>query len=70
MSRPSHPPCFQHHNNTGRRVQTMQLLIMQFSPTRGGFREITSSVNWLEFRKQRIVEYFHSIVVIPMLSFE
>jgi hypothetical protein len=28
MSRPSHPPCFDYSNNTGRRVQTMQLLIM------------------------------------------
>jgi hypothetical protein len=26
MPRPSHPPCFDHPNNTGRRVQTMQLL--------------------------------------------
>jgi hypothetical protein len=33
MPRPSYPPCFDHPNNTGRRVQTMQLLIMQFSPT-------------------------------------
>jgi hypothetical protein len=33
MPRPSHPPCFDHPNNTGRRVQTMQLLIMQLSPT-------------------------------------
>jgi hypothetical protein len=32
MPRPSHPPCFDHPNNTGRRVQTMQLLITQFSP--------------------------------------
>jgi hypothetical protein len=28
MPRPSHPPCFDHPNNTGRRVQTMQLLII------------------------------------------
>jgi hypothetical protein len=33
MPRPSHPPCFDHPNNTGRRVQALQLLIMQFSPT-------------------------------------
>jgi hypothetical protein len=33
MTRPSHPPCLHHPNNTGWRVQTMQLLIMQFSPT-------------------------------------
>jgi hypothetical protein len=33
MPRPSHPPCFDHPNITGWRVQTMQLLIMQFSPT-------------------------------------
>jgi hypothetical protein len=31
MPRPSHPPCFDHSNNTRRKVQTMQLLIMQFS---------------------------------------
>jgi hypothetical protein len=33
MPRPSQPPCFDHPNNTGRRVQTMQLFIMQFFPT-------------------------------------
>jgi hypothetical protein len=33
MPCPSHPPCLDHPNNTGQRVQTMQLLIMQFSPT-------------------------------------
>jgi hypothetical protein len=33
MPRLSQPPCFDHPNNTGRRVQTMQLLIMQFTPT-------------------------------------
>jgi hypothetical protein len=30
MPRPSHPPYFDHSSNTARRVQTMQLLIMQF----------------------------------------
>jgi hypothetical protein len=29
IPRPSHYPCFDHPNNTGRRIQTMQLLIMQ-----------------------------------------
>jgi hypothetical protein len=33
MLRPSHPPCFDYPNNTGQRVQTVQLLIMQFSLT-------------------------------------
>jgi hypothetical protein len=33
MPRQSNPPCFDHPNNTGRRVQIMQLLIMKFSPT-------------------------------------
>jgi hypothetical protein len=36
MPRPSHPPCFDHPNNTGRRVQTMQLLIMQLSEFQNG----------------------------------
>jgi hypothetical protein len=33
MPRPNHPPCFDHPNNTGWRVQTMQLFIIQFSST-------------------------------------
>jgi hypothetical protein len=42
MPRPSHPPCFHHPDNTGRRVQTMQLPIMQFSPTSCHFIHLRS----------------------------
>jgi hypothetical protein len=31
MSSPPHPPWFNHHNNTRRRIQVMKLIIMQFS---------------------------------------
>jgi hypothetical protein len=41
MPCPSHPPCFDHPNNTGQRVQTMQLLIMQLSPTTRHFIEFS-----------------------------
>jgi hypothetical protein len=42
MPRPSHPPCLHHPNNTGWGVQTMQLLIMQFSLTSRYFIPIRS----------------------------
>jgi hypothetical protein len=32
MTRPSHPPPFDHPNNSGWSVQVMKLLIMQSSP--------------------------------------
>jgi hypothetical protein len=32
MSRPPHPPWFNHPNNIRRRIQVMKLIIMQFSP--------------------------------------
>jgi hypothetical protein len=32
MSRPPHPPWFNHHNSIRWRIQAVKLIIMQFSP--------------------------------------
>jgi hypothetical protein len=53
MHHPSHPPCCDHPNNTGRRIQTMQLLMMQFSPA-------SCQIACLQYRiLQRVLQSLH-----------
>jgi hypothetical protein len=66
MRRLSHPPCFDHPDNTRRRVQTMQLLIMQFSPTSCHFMLFLACVIWDIFYTLNFVENsLQRLVLIP-----